>query len=171
MLSFFKLFLDIVLWRRGPQDLPASPTLVVLALIAYVAVSAVQLLLMGESGRALWLYLVGDPLLMMGWVWLLLVVFGKRERYLQTVAAVLGAATILSLLLALPLQLLGGLGGGAGSAGSALLTLLLLAAFVAAIARVIRIATETSPFASVALTIAYVLFLDGIASLARGAGT
>jgi hypothetical protein len=171
MLSFFKLFLDIVLWRRGPQDLPASPTLVVLALVAYVAVSAVQLLLMGESGRTLWLYLVGDPLLMMGWVWLVLAVFGKRERYLQTVAAVLGAATILSLLLALPLQLVGGLGDGAGSSGSALLTLLLLAAFVAVIARIIRIATETSAFASVALTIAYVLFLDGIAAFARSAGT
>jgi hypothetical protein len=52
-----------------------------------------------------------------------------------------------------------------------LLTLLLLAAFVAVIARIIRIATEVSAFASVALTIAYVLFLDGIAALARGAGT
>lgn len=167
MQSIFKLFLDIVLWRRGPQDLPASPLLVAVTLLAYVAVSAVQLTLMGESGRALWLFLIGDPLLMMGWVWLVLAAFGKRERYLQTVAAVLGAATILSLVLALPLQAFGGLGG---ESASALLTLLLLAAFVAAISRIIRLATETSMLTSVALTITYVLILDGIVALVRGAG-
>jgi hypothetical protein len=38
VLQFLKVFLDIVLWRRGPQDLPASPLLLLLCAAAYVAV-------------------------------------------------------------------------------------------------------------------------------------
>jgi len=36
--AFVELFRDIVLWRKGPQDLPASVLLLWLAAIAYVSI-------------------------------------------------------------------------------------------------------------------------------------
>ena len=48
MLHFLKAFLDIVLWRRGPQDLPASPVLLWLTGAGYVAVSVLQLVTLDD---------------------------------------------------------------------------------------------------------------------------
>jgi hypothetical protein len=47
--QFLKVFLDIVLWRRGPQDLPNSGLLVVITLVAYELVNLVQIALMEVS--------------------------------------------------------------------------------------------------------------------------
>ena len=43
--QFLRIFVDIVLWRRGPQDLPASSLLLALTVAAYVGVSVAQLAL------------------------------------------------------------------------------------------------------------------------------
>ena len=42
MQALLKAFWDIALWRRDPSHLPDSPTLVLLAGLAYAALSAVQ---------------------------------------------------------------------------------------------------------------------------------
>ena len=68
LLQFLKVFLDIVLWRRGPQDLPASPLLLGLSAVAYVAVSVLQLALLDEPAAAWIVFVALDPLLLLA-VW------------------------------------------------------------------------------------------------------
>lgn len=172
MLTFLKPFVDIVLWRKGPQDLPASAMLLLLTLAAYVAVSALQLLAAGESGRHVLLYLVVDPLLLLGLIWVVLAMFRRRERFAQTASAVLGAATLLSLLLALPLQLVAG-GRAAAEPGplAALFALLLLVVFVLVISRIVRLATDGNLFAGLAVVITYVLLMESLAAALRPAGS
>jgi len=112
--QFLRIFVDIVLWRRGPQDLPASTLLLGVAVAAYVAVSVVQLALLGESAATWFLFTMVDPLLLGGWVWLVLRLFSKPERFLQTASAVFGAGAVLGLALYLPLQLVATAFGGSG---------------------------------------------------------
>ncbi|HSW33522.1 MAG TPA: hypothetical protein VLH36_07900, partial [Steroidobacteraceae bacterium] len=68
--KFLRIFVDIVLWRRGPQDLPASSLLLAVTVAAYVAVSIVQLALLDEPASSWLFFLVVDPLLLGAWVWL-----------------------------------------------------------------------------------------------------
>ena len=89
--KFLRIFLDIVLWRRGPQDLPVSSLLLAVTVAAYVAVSVVQLALLDEAASSWLFFLVVDPLLLGAWIWLLLRLYGKSERFLQTATAVFGA--------------------------------------------------------------------------------
>ena len=99
MKAFVELFRDIVLWRKGPQDLPASTLLLALAVLTYVAASAAQLAVMGE-GAATWIFfLLLDPALLAASVWLMLKLYSHPERFLQTATAVLGAGAYLSIVL------------------------------------------------------------------------
>jgi hypothetical protein len=104
--QFLRIFVDIVLWRRGPQDLPASSLLLALTVAAYIGVSAVQLALQGESAATWFFFVVIDPLLLAAWVWLVLRIFGRLERFVQTAAAVFGTGAVLGLFMYVPLQLL-----------------------------------------------------------------
>ena len=172
MLKYLKPFVDIVLWRAGPQDLPGSPLLVLLTLGAYVAVSALQLVAAGESGVRILLYLVVDPLLLLGLVWIVLAMFRRRERFAQTASAVLGACTLLSLLLALPLQFLtGARGPEAAGPVAGFLALVLLVVFVLVISRIVRLATDGNVFAGLAVVVTYVLAMESLASALRPAGS
>jgi len=47
MSSLFRVLIDIALWRKGPQDLPASPFLLAMLTAIYVGVSFVQVHLFG----------------------------------------------------------------------------------------------------------------------------
>ncbi|HQR49471.1 MAG TPA: hypothetical protein PL152_09040, partial [Steroidobacteraceae bacterium] len=94
MQQFLRIFLDIVLWQRGPQDLPASPLLVWITLAAYVVVGAVQLALLDESGPVWFVFLVMDPALLLATVWLMLRLYGRTGRFQQTAAAVLGTGAL-----------------------------------------------------------------------------
>ena len=57
---------------------------------AYVAVSIVQLTLLEEPAAAWLVFVVLDPVLLTTGVYLLLQLFGKKDRFLQTATAVLG---------------------------------------------------------------------------------
>ena len=52
MRALFNLFLDICLFRRGPQDVPASPLLFGLAMLVYLIVGVVLLSLEGPLFQA-----------------------------------------------------------------------------------------------------------------------
>ncbi len=170
--QFLRIFLDIVLWRRGPQDLPASPLLVWLTLVAYLAVSALQLLLLGESGFAWFLFLAVDPLLLTGSVWLLLRLYGRTERFQQTAAAVLGTGALLGLVLYLPLQMLLGALGLAPSSGVAqLVALVLLVVFVLVTGRILQLATDSSLFTGIAVALTYFILINALVGMAHGPGS
>ncbi len=99
MQQFLRIFIDIVLWRRGPQDLPASGLLLAITLAAYVLVGVVQLALLDEPGATWLVYLLADPVLLALFVWLLLRLYGHAERFQQTATAVLGTGALLGVAL------------------------------------------------------------------------
>lgn len=161
MPQFLKVFLDIVLWRRGPQDLPASPLLLGLCGIAYALVSVVQLAMLDEPAGAWLVFVVLDPLLLTAGIWLLLRLFAKRQRFLQTATAVLGTGALLGVALFLPVQfLLGSLGYGPESTVAGLMALVLVVVFALVTGRILWLATDSNLFTGVALALTYFLMLN-----------
>ncbi len=171
MLHFLKAFLDIVLWRRGPQDLPASPVLLLLAGAGYVAVSLLQLATLDEPVGAWLVFVVVDPVLLLAGVYGLLRLFGKRERFLQTASAVLGTGAVLGLCLFLPVQwLVSALGLPPESTAAGLAALALVVVFALVTGRIIKLATDTTLFTGVTLSMTYFLLINLLLGLAGGGG-
>jgi hypothetical protein len=169
--QFLRICLDIVLWRRGPQDLPASSLLLALAVAAYVAVSAVQLALLGETAATWFFFVVIDPLLLAAWVWLVLRLYGHRERFLQAAAAVFGTGAVLGLGLYLPLQLIiTGLGYDPASGLAQVFALLLVVAFALVTGRIIKLATDSNMFTGIAVSLTYFLVINYLVGVMRSPG-
>ena len=172
MQQFLRIFVDIVLWRRGPQDLPASSLLLALAVAAYIGVSVVQLALEGESAATWFFFVVIDPLLLAAWVWLVLRIFRHPERFVQAVAAVFGTGAVLGLFMYLPLQLLvTGLGFEPTSGAAQALGLLTVIVFALVTGRIIKLATDTGMFTGVAAALTYFLVVNYLVVALRGPGT
>jgi hypothetical protein len=170
--QFLRICLDIVLWRRGPQDLPASSLLLAIAVVAYVAVSAVQLALLGETAATWFFFLVIDPLLLGGWLWLVLRLHGHAERFLQTAAAVFGTGAVLGLGLYLPLQLIiTGLGYDPTSGLAQFFALVLVVVFALVTGRIIKLATDSNLFTGIAVSLTYFLLINYLVGVLRGPGT
>jgi hypothetical protein len=170
--QFLRIFLDIVLWRRGPQDLPASGLLVLITLTAYVLVGAVQLVLLDEWGAAWLVFLVADPALLTASVWLLLRLYGHTERFQQTAAAVLGTGALLGVALYLPLQILvTGLGLDPSSPVAQASALLLVAVFVLVNGRILKLATGSSLFTGIAASLTYFMAINALLGAVHGTGS
>ncbi len=109
MRQLLRTFMQITLLRRGPQDLPGAPVVLLLTLLAFLAVHLfLNYLLPGVEGA-------GNPAnadlppypvrvlldALLNWVWfgLLLRFAGHPERTLQTTTAFLGVRTVLAPLL------------------------------------------------------------------------
>ena len=171
MLQFLKAFLDIVLWRRGPQDLPASTLLFWLTAGAYVAVSILQLSLVDEPPAAWVVFVLLDPILLTGGVYLLLRLFGKDARFLQTATAVLGTGAVLGLVLFLPTQwLVTQLDLPPESTAAGLMALALVIVFAFVTGRILKLATDSNLFTGVTLALVYFLLIHLLLSLATGRG-
>lgn len=95
---------DLCLFRVRPQDLPWAPTLLTTLLAASIIVDAVTGALLGKPGMALAASLIGFAVLL-GGLWVLLQLAGKRERFVQAALALVGASLVFGLL-AVPVQLL-----------------------------------------------------------------
>jgi len=90
------LFADIARLRRGPEDLPASSTLLLLTIVAYAALDALLLSITpGLPGNSIVLIAI-DMAVTLAWYAMLLRIAQKPERYLQTVTAVLGFQLVLA---------------------------------------------------------------------------
>lgn len=112
MSVLFRLFLDIALFRRGPQDVPDSPILLALAVLADVAISTVVGALEGDVLSAMLQALVASALLL-AFVALILVLTSHRKRFQKTATAVLGCDALITLG-ALPVSLLSDAFSGLG---------------------------------------------------------
>jgi hypothetical protein len=170
--QFLKVFLDIVLWRRGPQDLPNSGLLVALTLVAYELVNLVQIALMEVSIAELLLYLVVDPLMLMGGLWLVMMLFGRKDRWAQTVSAVLGCTALLALVVSVPMVLLvGPRMAGNPPAALQLLALGLVIAFILVVGRIIQLATDSNLLTGSAIATTYVVMFHALAGAIRATGS
>lgn len=101
MWPFCLAFVDIALHRRGPEDLPASRFLLGLVLAASLAIGLAALQVNSTVPRAAAMLLL-DAALFLTSLWLVLKLFGKSRRFLQTATAMIGTDALLNLI-ALPL--------------------------------------------------------------------
>ena len=104
MLQIAFVFVDIAFHRRGPDALPASRFLFGLVLVAYLTVSVLALQINWDLGEAV-VPLLADVAFCLSFFWFLLRLAEHGNRFWQTVTALLGAETFLSLV-ALPLLVL-----------------------------------------------------------------
>lgn len=102
LLQLLKLVVDICLLRAGPQDLPASSTLPVLAALGYFLSSLLLFLVDARLPSAL-SAAGADTALLCGFTWGILQVRHYPERFKQTLSALAGTGTLLGLC-ALPLM-------------------------------------------------------------------
>lgn len=97
MLALIEAFLQIAMRRRGPEDLPDSQFLLVLALAAYVVAQLpVAILLFGWSGTA-FAVIAADVALLCACFWVPLWYLGKPSRYRRTLTALAGTGALLAL--------------------------------------------------------------------------
>jgi hypothetical protein len=101
MQPLIRLFIDIALHRKGPQDLPAAGGVLGLALLAYLAMGAATLWPSAQGMPMLVAQLAVDLLLTAVVFGVLLVATGRAGRIRQTLAALFGTGALLNAL-ALP---------------------------------------------------------------------
>jgi hypothetical protein len=97
--QLIRLFVQVALLRRGPQDVPASPLLLAVTVAGYFLVNfAVSMVLPPFPGP--WVaHLCVDVVFMFVWYAMLLNLVRRPERFLQTTTAVYGFQAVLSPLL------------------------------------------------------------------------
>ena len=98
MIPLFKLFLDICLLRRGPQDVPASATLFAMVLVASLLIDVIVVASRSPVDEALLMVLINTSTMLLV-VFILLRILGHAARSLQTLTALLGTGVIISCLL------------------------------------------------------------------------
>lgn len=107
MPAFVSILRDILLLRRGPQDLPYSPQLLVTMAAACVLVQLSATLARGQPAAAV---IVGAALwfaFTLGTLRLILALRGFANRFVQAATALLGCNLVFTVL-ALPIALLAG---------------------------------------------------------------
>ena len=97
MQAIIKAFWDIALFRQGPDSLPDSQPLLLLAAIAYSAIDIVVILTLYPREALVPLLLV-DVGFMVAWSAGLLALFGKIARLRQTLTALFGSGALLQML-------------------------------------------------------------------------
>jgi cytochrome bd-type quinol oxidase subunit 2 len=164
--QLLRQFVDITLLKRGPDDLPAS-TGVLAATVG--ACAAVNLLAGGllppQPGQPLVLLAI-DTLMMLLWVWLLLKLARKPERFLQTATGMFGVQLLLAPLFAVALWVFLRAKDDQGMQlpGAVLILALGLWALVVT-ARILKSATGWPTFACIALVLAQALVTRGLVLL------
>jgi hypothetical protein len=96
MQALFRVFWDIVVFRRGPRDVPPSLALLATLAVLYAATSVVQARVMFAPVLAL-TCAIADLGLTCAVFAVALMVRGRRHRLVQTLSAVLGSGALLSL--------------------------------------------------------------------------
>ena len=91
-------FLEIALWRKGPQDLPASRSLAALVLLVYVVIGFARVRLFDLNLRAATVNIGVDVLMLSVWLYAVLAFFGRRQRFIQTMTATLGVGVLMQVL-------------------------------------------------------------------------
>ncbi len=97
MSLLLKVFAEIAFFRRGPEDLPASPFLLAFSLLLYTAGTVATSWVYAENAREISLEALADVTLMLLWYGSLLVFYHRRARLQQTLTALFGTGALLYL--------------------------------------------------------------------------
>lgn len=95
----------LLLFKAGPQDLPATPLLLQLGVLAFLTTAVARLLLVNTIGPALLQAVVGFAVFW-AYVHLVLRARNKPERFAQTMGALLLSSSVISVLMLPPLNTL-----------------------------------------------------------------
>ncbi len=90
-----KLLFEICLWKKTPQDIPYSLSLFYLVISAFVVTSFLLLYLSADALSAL-LQVVTELLFSLCFIYLVLSLTGKTNRFYQTATALIGCDTLLT---------------------------------------------------------------------------
>jgi len=164
--ALLSYFVRLCLLRSTPQQLPASPTLFWLTLIANLMAGV--LLVAGARADVFVALLEGlaDSLMMLLLLWLALRWQSRRGRFLQSATAFLGASTLLALV-AIPLLAFTGPQGG-GQPVAELAGMLLLALIIwnmVVFGHILRHSFDISLSLGVGLAVSYTLVSYQVMSL------
>jgi hypothetical protein len=163
MQPLLQAFLDIALWRKGPQDLPASTGLLGFAAIWYVGLSYVQIRLMEIGVQDALVIVAIDIFMLSAWLTVVLSLFSLRTRLTQTLTAMLGVGALLAIADVLIRGLLWILTGSAKGPDAWVLLRLFLILILSG--RIIGIALERNMLTGVALTFAMIISTEAVVSL------
>ena len=163
MAELIRLYTQIALLRRGPQDVPASALLLTLTVVCYFVVQgAVSALLPPVDGPWVVLLLL-DVAFTLVWYFLLLKLLGRSERILQTTTAVFGFQTIIAPALVLSEWLFRRFQhDSVWQVPVTLMGLALFVWYVAANGHVVKAALEWSTVASIMIVIAQEVVGDAL---------
>jgi hypothetical protein len=92
--ALFGVVVDIVLLRRGPEQLPASPALLGVVIAIHVAVNALLAGMMPNTPSSWPLQLLVSTVFMVLWFHTALSLAQKRERFVQTMTAVFATSML-----------------------------------------------------------------------------
>jgi len=95
MYDLIKLFFDICLLKKGPQDMPVSNGLLFLLIPIYAGISFLILILSTDVVNAV-LQIFVEVTLVLGSTKIILYLASKASRYQQTVSALIATDTIIS---------------------------------------------------------------------------
>lgn len=93
--SLFKLFLQIILLRKGPQDVPYSRNLLLILFVCVISLRILALFIPAEGIAVIpatdrLLFVLTSMLISIGGVYVLLRIFHYEARAVQTITAMLG---------------------------------------------------------------------------------
>jgi len=97
--ALFSVVVDIILLRRGPEQVPASSVLLAVTVAIYLVISAMVVASVSTPDGNWPLELIIGAASMLVWYQVALQLAKKRERYPQTMTAMFGVSTIFAPLL------------------------------------------------------------------------
>ena len=97
LLRLVLVFVEIAMHRRGPETVPESQFLFGLLLVVYFVVSLFATLMAQPFTLAIGI-VAFDTVFYLGIVWVLLELYKRSNRFLQTASALLGTGVILTML-------------------------------------------------------------------------
>ena len=154
MRALFDLFLDICLFRKGPQDVPVSMALLKMCLLAYAA-SGLLVLTLSVPVQVALLQILLDLVLLAGLLYLALILHRHPGRFEQTLAALTGSGTLMGLLALPPMIWIVRQGPRGDSQFPSLLMLALMVWSIAVMAHILRHAFNAPVWAGALYALGY----------------
>jgi hypothetical protein len=96
MTDLVRLYAQIALLRRGPQDVPGSTAVLIITVLGYFLVNLVFASVFPPIRGPWFPHLLVDIVFMLVWFAVLLKLVGKPERFIQTASAVYGYQAVLA---------------------------------------------------------------------------
>ncbi|MCZ6561186.1 MAG: hypothetical protein O6931_09910 [Gammaproteobacteria bacterium] len=172
MSLLLKVFVEIAFFRRGPEDLPASPFLLFLSLLVYAAGSMVTSAVYTEEARLILLEVMADIILMLLWYGVVLAIYKRSARLQQTLTALFGTGGLLYII-AFPVMswLQQEIGTPSGAQSSVLLMMAILIWSIALAAHIVQRALEVQIAVGLAISIGYFVVSVAVFSFLFGTST